>query len=248
MSRTRRSYGEGSSCPRPTEPDLRPPPDNPLIVALDVSGLDEAEHLAGVLSGTAGLVKVGLELFSAYGPDSVRGISRYAPVFLDLKLHDIPTTVARAARNASMLGIHMLTVHALGGAEMVSAAVRGAGEGAGKTGAPPPLVVAVTVLSSLGGESLASPASLAFEAIAAGAAGAVVSGEDVESVREAVGEEACLVVPGVRPSGSGSNDHARVLTPGEAAEAGADYLVVGRPITGSPDPAAAARAILTELR
>jgi len=192
-------------------------------------------------------VKVGLELFSAAGPAVVERLREHAPVFLDLKLHDIPTTVGRAARNAARLGPGMLSVHALGGEAMVRAAVESAAEGAGEAGVEPPAVVAVTVLSSLAGEGLASPASLAFEAVAAGARGVVVSGEDVAVVREALGGEPLLVVPGIRPSGHSNNDQVRVLTPAEALEKGADYIVVGRPITESPDPEVAARAILREI-
>lgn len=220
---------------------------NPLIVALDTSDLDAAAALAATVAGQVGMVKVGLELFTAAGPSSVARLTEQAPVFLDLKLHDIPTTVGRAARNAGRLGASMLTVHALGGPEMVRAAVEGAAEGAADAEAAPPAVVAVTVLSSLAEAAGASPASLAFEAVTAGAAGAVVSGDDVKEVREALGEDPVLVVPGIRPSGARSNDHARVLTPVEAMEAGADRLVVGRPITESSDPAAAARAILAEI-
>jgi orotidine-5'-phosphate decarboxylase len=192
------------------------------------------------------MLKVGLELFTAHGPDSVRRIREHAPVFLDLKLHDIPTTVGRAARQASRLGSDVLTVHALGGAPMIEAAVEGSAKGSADAGFPAPHIVAVTVLSSVGGESLASPASLAFEAVSAGAAGAVVSGDDVRTVREALGDGPIIVVPGVRPAGAGSNDHVRVLTPREARDAGADYLVVGRPVTESTDPRSAARAILRE--
>ena len=225
-----------------------PRPDNPLIVALDVSGADEAEALARRLDGSAGLLKVGLELFTAEGPQVVPRIAGVAPVFLDLKLHDIPNTVRGAARNAAALGIRMLTVHALGGEAMVAAAVRGATEGAETEGGEPPLVLAVTVLSSLAGEGLASPSSLAFEAVAAGAGGVVVSGEDVANVREVLGPQACLVVPGIRPAGSNGHDQARILTPEEAVERGADYLVVGRPITASADPAGVARAIVASVR
>jgi orotidine-5'-phosphate decarboxylase len=225
-----------------------PRPDNPLIVALDVSGADEAEALARRLDDAAGLLKVGLELFTAAGPQVVSRIGAVAPVFLDLKLHDIPNTVRGAARNAARLGIRMLTVHALGGEAMVAAAVRGAAEGAETQGREPPLVLAVTVLSSLAGEGLASPSSLAFEAVAAGAGGVVVSGEDVANVREVLGAQACLVVPGIRPAGSNGHDQARILTPEEAVERGADYLVVGRPITASADPAGVARAILSSVR
>jgi orotidine-5'-phosphate decarboxylase len=219
---------------------------NPLIVALDTSDPDAAAAFAERLRGLAGMVKVGLELFTAAGPDAVRGIRHHAPVFLDLKLHDIPNTVERAARNVGALRVDLLTVHALGGSDMVRAAVAGAMEGALAASAPPPGIIAITVLSSLAGEDLASPASLAFEAVSAGARGVVVSGEDVEDVRTALGPEPLLLVPGIRPQGFGSNDHARVLTPRAALEKGADYLVVGRPITEATDPAAAARAVLRE--
>ena len=225
-----------------------PRPANPLVIALDVSDLDAAEELARRLEGDVGLFKIGLELFSAHGPASLLRLRSYGPVFLDLKLHDIPTTVERAARNAGRLGASMLTVHALGGEAMVAAAVRGAAEGAEDAGHPVPIVVAVTVLSSLAGEGLASPASLAFEAMSAGAAGAVVSGEDVSVVREVLGQQACVVVPGIRPAGSNGHDQVRVLTPEEAVERGADYLIVGRPVTGSPDPGGVARAILAAVR
>ena len=225
-----------------------PRPDNPLIVALDVSEAGQAEALARRLEGTAGLLKVGLELFTAAGPEVVARIGAVAPVFLDLKLHDIPNTVEGAARNAARLGIAMLTVHALGGEAMVAAAVRGAADGAGAEGIAPPTILAVTVLSSLAGEGLASPSSLAFEAVAAGANGVVVSGEDVANVREVLGAEACLVVPGIRPAGSNGHDQARILTPEEAVERGADYLVIGRPITASTDPAGVARAIVASVR
>ena len=218
-----------------------------MVVALDVSDLDAAETLARTLEGTAGLLKVGLELFGAHGPASVERVRAFAPVFLDLKLHDIPTTVEHAARNAARLGIDMLTVHALGGEGMVAAAVRGASDGA-PADRPTPAVVAVTVLSSLAGEGLASPASLAFEAVSAGASGVVVSGDDVSDVRDVVGEEAILVVPGIRPAGSNGHDQVRILTPEEAIERGADYLVVGRAISESRDPAAVARAILASVR
>lgn len=220
---------------------------NPLIVALDTSDAGAAEALARSLAGSVAFLKVGLELFTAAGPQVVERIGAVAPVFLDLKLHDIPTTVERASRNAGRLGVGLLTVHALGGMDMVRAAVSGSAEGAREAGVEAPLVLAVTVLSSLAGEELASPASLAFEGCAAGARGAVVSGHDVGTVREALGAGPTLVVPGIRPGGQPANDHARVLTPGEALEAGADYLVIGRPVTGSADPAAAATAVLREV-
>jgi orotidine-5'-phosphate decarboxylase len=220
---------------------------NPLIAAADFSDAVAAERLAEELAGLVAFVKVGLELFTAAGPSVVERIRSHAPVFLDLKLHDIPATVRAAARNVARLGAELLTVHALGGIDMVKAAVEGVAEGASASGVSPPQVVAVTVLSSVGGEGLASPASLAFEAKTAGATGAVASGADVRAVREAVGADMTLVVPGIRPGSQPENDHVRVLSPGEALELGADLIVVGRPITGAPDPAAAARGILREI-
>jgi orotidine-5'-phosphate decarboxylase len=220
---------------------------NPLVVALDTADLEGAEDLARRLAGNVRMVKVGLELYTAAGPASADRLRKHAPVFLDLKIHDIPTTAAGAARVAGRLGVAMLTVHALGGPDMVRAVVDGAARGAAEKGSEPPAVVAVTVLSSLAEAAGASPASLAFEAVDAGARGAVVSGDDVEVVREALGPGPVLVVPGIRPEGRGANDHVRVLTPAEALEAGADLLVIGRPITEASDPAAAAQGILRGL-
>jgi orotidine-5'-phosphate decarboxylase len=225
-----------------------PRPADPIVAALDVSSIEEAERLAALLGPHVGMLKVGLELIWAEGPEAVRRIAPHAPVFVDCKLHDIPTTVERAAANVARLGAAMLNVHALGGEEMMRAARRGADRGAADAGAAPPLVVAVTVLSSLAGEGLASPASLAFEAKAAGLDGVVVSGEDVEDVRAACGEAFCLVVPGIRPSGSNGHDQVRVLTPEEAIEKGADYLVIGRPLTEAADPGGVARAIAAAIR
>ena len=220
---------------------------NPLIAAADVSEPAAAVALAERLGDRVAMVKVGLELFTAAGPAAVADLREHVPVFLDLKLHDIPTTVERAAGNAARLGVDLITVHALGGPEMVRAAVRGSAAGASAAEVAPPRIMAVTVLSSLAGEGLALPSSLAFEAVSAGADGVVVSGEDVAQVREVIGAEPIIVVPGIRPGGAPSNDHARVLTPAEALAAGADYLVIGRPIAAAPDPVAAAEAILREV-
>jgi orotidine-5'-phosphate decarboxylase len=225
-----------------------PRPANPLVPALDVSDLDEAERLARVLAPRVGMLKVGLELSWAVGPEAVRRIAGHGPVFVDCKLHDIPTTVERAAANVARLGPRMLNVHALGGEAMMRAALDGARRGAGSAGVEVPLVVAVTVLSSHAGEDLASPASLAFEAKSAGLDGVVVSGADVEDVRAACGEGFCLVVPGIRPAGSNGHDQVRVLTPAEAIEKGADYLVIGRPLTEADDPAGVADAIVRGIR
>ena len=225
-----------------------PRPEAPVIVALDVSDLDEAERLASVLAPEVGMLKIGFELFWAHGPEAVRRIMLHGPVFMDSKLHDIPTTVERASANIARLGVRMFNVHALGGDAMMRAALEGAKRGADAGGVEMPLVIAVTVLSSQGGEELASPASLAWEAKEAGLDGVVVSGQDVRDVRDACGDAFCLVVPGIRPAGTNGHDQVRVLTPLEAIERGADYLVVGRAITDADDPVGAARAIAHGLR
>ena len=181
-----------------------------MVVALDVSDLDAAETRER--SRNRRPPQVGLELFAAHGPASVERVRAFAPVFLDLKLHDIPTTVEHAARNAARLGIDMLTVHALGGeAMMVAAAVRCVRRRA--RGPPTPAVVAGDGAVEPCGGRPRVPASLAFEAVSAGASGVVVSGDDVSDVRDVVGEDAILVVPGIRPAGSNGHDQVRILTP-----------------------------------
>jgi orotidine-5'-phosphate decarboxylase len=225
-----------------------PRPANPLVVAIDVSDLGEAERLAALLAPHVGMLKVGLELIWAEGPDAVRGLAATAPLFIDAKLHDIPNTVERASANIARLGVRMFNVHALGGGAMMEAAVRGARRGADAAEVELPLILAVTVLSSQTGEDLASPASLAWEAREAGLDGVVVSGEDVRDVRDACGDAFCLVVPGIRPAGGNGDDQVRVLTPAEAIERGADYIIVGRPITRAADPVGVARGIVLESR
>ncbi len=224
-----------------------PRPSRPMALALDVSDLDDAERLARLLTPEVVVLKVGLELFWAHGPEAVRRIGAHGPVFIDCKLHDIPTTVERASANVARLGVHMFNVHALGGEAMMRAALDGAKRGADAAGVTMPLVLGVTVLSSHGGEGLASPASLAWEAKEAGLDGVVVSGDDVRDVRDACGDAFCLVVPGIRPSGTNGHDQVRVLTPREAIERGADYVVVGRAVTAAADPLGAARAVAREL-
>lgn len=225
-----------------------PRPANPLIVALDTSDLDRAVALAELLAPQVGMLKVGAELFWAQGPEAVRRVAAHGPVFADAKLHDIPNTVERAAANIARLGVAMLTVHALGGDAMMRAALEGAAAGAARGDHAMPMVVAVTVLSSMSAEDLATPSSLAFEAREAGLDGVVVSGDDVREVREVCGDGFCLVVPGIRPHGSNGDDQVRVLTPSAALDAGADYLVVGRPITASEDPVGVARGIALTAR
>jgi orotidine-5'-phosphate decarboxylase len=221
-----------------------------ICVALDFPAWREAEPFARAVAPAVGMLKVGLELFAAEGPAVVRAAAALGrPVFLDLKLHDIPNTVEGAARSAAASGASLLTVHASGGAAMVAAAVKGAG---GKL-----RVLAVTVLTSLDAAALqaiglegppeAAVVRLARLAVDAGAGGLVCSPHEVRAVRAAVGPGPLLVVPGVRPPGAARGDQARVATPAEAVTAGADVVVVGRPLRDAPDPMAAARAIAASL-
>lgn len=225
-------------------------PHERLCVALDVPTLDEAEALAANLAGEVGYFKVGLELFAAHGPGAVRAIRDHGPVFLDIKLHDIPTQVGRTARRIGALDVRLLTVHAAGGTAMVRAAVEGLADGGGAG-----RILAVTVLTSMSEQDLADvnapgagtqvPA-LAGLAVAAGAPGLVCAPRDLPVVRQTVGDGTYLATPGIRPSGSGQDDHARAATPAQAVSDGADLLVVGRPITRADDPVAAARALVAE--
>lgn len=225
-----------------------------LCVALDAPDLGTAETWAGAVAPHAELLKVGLELFSAEGGAAVRRIAAHGPVFLDLKLHDIPNTVAGAVRSLAPLQPAWLTIHASGGAAMIAAA-REAAEKAG--GAQRMRILAVTVLTSLDAAALAETGvaggtvqqvlRLARLAVAAGADGLVCSPREVAPLRDALGDGPALVVPGVRPAGSAADDQARTATPEEMAAAGADFVVVGRPITKAPDPAAAAAAIARAL-
>jgi len=223
----------------------------PVAVALDAPDLETAARWAALVTPHVSTVKIGLELYLRYGPEviaSVRGASGVS-IFLDLKLHDIPATVAGASRAVARLRPDVLTVHAAGGPDVVRAAVEAA---------PGTMVAAVTVLTSMSAEDLgrvgiAGPIPdavlrLATLSVEAGARGLVCSPREVAAVRSAVGPDITLITPGVRPAGSASNDQARVATPEEALLAGADLLVIGRPITGAPDPGAAAAAIAASLR
>lgn len=236
-----------------------PSPPPPIAVALDVPTLDEAVELAAALRGEVAVCKVGLELFGSHGPEAVARVREHAPVFLDLKLHDIPTTVGRAAQALGRLGVAMMTVHAGGGTDMVAAAVEGLAKGHAEGGhdGDDPIVLAVTVLTSMSDDDLADvnmPSAdeqvpeLASLAVEAGAQGLVCAPTDVAVVRAAVGGDVTLVTPGVRPTWASSDDQARVATPAEAIRTGSDLLVIGRPITRAEDPAAAARRIGDELR
>jgi orotidine-5'-phosphate decarboxylase len=223
----------------------------PIAVALDAPDLETAARWAGLVTPHVSTVKVGLELYLRYGPGivaSIRGASG-VQVFLDLKLHDIPATVEGAARAVARLRPDLLTVHAVGGPEVIRAAV---------AGAPDTTIAAVTVLTSLNGDDLdriglAGPLTdcvrrLAALAVAAGARGLVCSPQEVAAVRAEVGPDVLLITPGVRPTGSQAHDQARTATPEQALQAGADLLVIGRPITAAPDPGAAAAAIAAPLR
>ncbi len=223
----------------------------PIAVALDAPDLSEAVALAAAVAPTVSTIKVGLELYLQAGASGVQQVRDAAPgcaIFLDLKLHDIPNTVAGAARSVGQLQPDLLTVHALGGFDMVRAAV---------DALPSTRIAAVTILTSMSARDLAAVGvvgsaedavrRLAALAAAAGARALVCSPLEVALVRAEVGNDVVLITPGVRPAGSGQGDQMRVATPAQALADGADLLVIGRPISASPDPAAAAAAIARSL-
>jgi orotidine-5'-phosphate decarboxylase len=226
---------------------------NPVYVALDTTDIDYARQLAERLRGHVGGLKLGLEFFSAHGPDGVRGFEGSGlPIFLDLKFHDIPNTVAGACRAAAELGVSIMNVHAQGGAAMMRAAVEAA-----RSVSPFTKVIAVTMLTSLSDEDLPSvglvpPVAdqvlrLASLAQQCGLDGVVCSAHEIARLRRELGPDFLLVVPGIRPAGTAVGDQRRVMGPAEAQAAGADILVIGRPITGAPDPVLAARDIAQSL-
>jgi orotidine-5'-phosphate decarboxylase len=220
---------------------------NPVIVALDTAHQARLRSLTEAVGPHAGHLKVGLEAYTALGPEAVAIARAHAPVFLDLKLHDIPNTVTGAVAAAASLGVDLLTVHASGGPHMIAAAAK----------ASDVRILAVTVLTSLDDETLAQvgqpPAAqqvarLAALAVDAGAAGVVCAPPDLPAVRQAIGDDPVVVTPGVRPAGADAGDQQRIATPRAALDAGADHLVIGRPITQASDPVAAITHILEELR
>jgi orotidine-5'-phosphate decarboxylase len=224
-----------------------------LIVALDVSSAAAAQKIVAAVGDSARYYKVGLQLYTAEGPQIVRDlVNSGRQVFLDLKLHDIPNTVAAAVKEAAKLGVSMLTVHACGGTNMLRAAVE-----AGRNANISPLILGVTVLTSLDdrdlehagirGSVVDQVSRLAALAIASGCHGVVASAQEASALRNELGNDFLIVTPGVRPSGSGHGDQARVVTPAEAIASGASYIVVGRPITEALDPAAEAREILAQI-
>src|SRR5882672_6097172 len=226
---------------------------NPIFVALDTPSLAAASTLAASLKPFIGGVKVGLEFVSANGPDGVRTMVKTGvPVFLDVKLHDIPNTVAGAMKALAPLGAAIVNVHASGGSAMMRAAAE-----ATRSVPRPSKIIAVTVLTSLAAEDLAAMGisgtpleqvvRLAKLTKDSGLDGVVCSPHEIAAVRAACGADFLIVTPGVRPSTSASDDQKRVMTPKRALELGADVLVIGRPITGAPDPACAAKEIAAEL-
>ena len=228
-------------------------PNERLIVALDVPSATEALAVVSRLGEAVSLYKVGMQLYTAEGPKVVRElISSGKQVFLDLKYHDIPNTVAAAVREAAKLGVSMLTVHAAGGSKMLRAATEAAQAQGGKTA-----VLAVTVLTSMApddlnqigvpGATIDQVVRLGTLAIEAGCAGIVSSAHEVKALRAMLGQNFLAVTPGVRPAGAAHGDQARVVTPAEAIAAGATHIVVGRPITAAADSVLAAKQILKEI-
>ncbi len=224
-----------------------------LIVALDVSSAAAAQAIVAAVGESACLYKVGMQLYTAEGPQIVRDlVAAGRRVFLDLKYHDIPNTVAAAVKEASTLRVSMLTVHASGGGKMLRAATEAA-----KSSHAALMVLAVTVLTSMDGSDLAEigyPSAvesqvlkLAKLALDAGCQGVVSSAHEVAALRRDLGSKFAIITPGVRPAGASHGDQARVLTPAEAIAAGSTHLVIGRPITAAANPAAEAKAILREI-
>jgi orotidine-5'-phosphate decarboxylase len=231
---------------------------NRILVALDVDTAADARAMAGKLRGAVGGFKIGKQLFTSEGPSIVEDlVARGDRVFLDLKFHDIPNTVAGAVRSATRLGVWMLNVHASGGQDMLRAARAAANEESVRIGRPAPLVIAVTVLTSLtdagltdigvGSSVAAQVRRLASLTKSAGLDGVVASPLEISTVREACGRDFLVVTPGIRGSSDAKGDQARTMSAAEALAAGASYLVVGRPITAAPEPRAAAERMASEL-
>jgi len=232
---------------------------NPIIVALDVPSAEQALKLAELVAPAVGAFKIGKELFVAAGPDIVRRVrDTGASVFLDLKFHDIPNTVAKAVASAVRLDVQMLTIHTSGGAEMMRAAEKSARETASAVGRPAPLVLGVTVLTSSNNATLAETGCepdtekqvlrLAQLAVQSGLRGLVCSPLEIVALRKILPPEVQLVAPGIRTGAEKADDQKRTLTPREAIQAGANWLVIGRPIYAAANPRAAAESIFASLQ
>lgn len=232
---------------------------NPIVVALDVDTVEQALSLVETLRGLVGMFKIGKQLFTAAGPEIVQTIIGMGEkVFLDLKFHDIPNTVAQAGVEAARLGVSIFNLHAMGGSRMMRAAVESVNEVVEREGIPRPLILGVTVLTSHTQESLNEigidrtledqVVALARLCKASGIDGVVASPHEIVRIREAVNDrDFVILTPGVRPIGAALNDQRRVMTPAEAVNAGADFLVIGRPITAADNPVLAAKKILEEI-
>lgn len=234
-------------------------PADRFVLALDLDNDQEALGIVEELKGVVGVFKVGHQLFTAYGPDIVRRIiGRGGRVFLDLKYHDIPTTVAKASAEAVKLGASMFNVHALGGLDMMKAAAESAREAADKLGVPAPVALAVTVLTSMDEKTLRKElkimrslqrevSHLARLARRAGMHGVVASPQEIKMLRRAVRGGFVILTPGVRPAWAGKDDQKRTMTPAEAVAAGADYIVIGRPVLKAADRNEAVGKIIAEI-
>lgn len=231
-----------------------------IILALDVDGEREALALVEKLAGYVGAFKVGMQLFKSCGPGIVTRIQDLGGrVFVDLKLHDIPNTVAAAGKVLTRLGCYMFNVHAAGGREMMRAVAEASAREAEQEGNEPPLILAVTVLTSIGQSELEEDMLIAGMKVQdvvvkwakmsrdCGIGGVVCSPREIEAIRQACGPDFKIVTPGIRPDWSASNDQKRITTPRQALDLGADFMVIGRPITQSSDPVEAARKIIAEL-
>lgn len=229
-----------------------------IIIALDVEELDGARKLVLLLKDHVGAFKIGKQLFTRYGPEAVRMIhERGGKVFLDLKFHDIPTTVAKASREVTRLGVFMFNIHAMGGFDMMRQAVNAVHEMAFSLNCERPKVLAVTVLTSLGPEDLqrigisadVEELVIRFARLGkdAGVDGVVASPREIGAIKKEYGSDFLVVTPGIRPMSSEGHDQKRTMTPGEAIQTGADYIVVGRPVTQAPDPLAVVKSIIDEL-
>lgn len=231
-----------------------------IILALDVDGEREALALVEKLAGYVGAFKVGMQLFNSCGPGIVTRIQDLGGrVFVDLKLHDIPNTVAAAGKVLTRLGCYMFNVHAAGGREMMRAVAEASAREAKQEGNEPPLILAVTVLTSIGQSELEEDMLIAGMKVQdvvvkwakmsrdCGIGGVVCSPREIEAIRQACGPDFKIVTPGIRPDWSASNDQKRITTPRQALDLGADFMVIGRPITQASDPVEAARKIIAEL-